>query len=117
MHHPDSRGNRITWRAKVNAIPFDADRAGIGSHHPECDAQECRLPSAILAQEGVDRSRSNRECRMVERSHIAKPLDDPVQLERERGHKPVGASMNSCGIPKRSEIWAASARTPSVSVA
>jgi hypothetical protein len=95
MHHPDSGGNRIAWRAKINAIPFDVDRASIGSHHPECDAHERRLPSTIFAEEGVNRSRSNGERRLVERSHIAKPLGDPMQLERERSHRPVGALMNS----------------------
>ena len=59
---------------------------------------------------------------VVERDDLAEALGDAAERKRGRrgwcvGQKPVGAGMNTQGMPNASDTRSAMARTPSVSVA
>ena len=69
----------------------------------------------------MNRTRSRVEVRAVERKRAAESFGDAVEREFLRecgfGHSPVGALIKVHGTLNVAETSAASARTPSVSVA
>jgi hypothetical protein len=52
-HHADAGAKRVARRAQTEERAGEANLAGVGSVHAHQDANERRLPRAVLARQGV----------------------------------------------------------------
>ncbi len=75
VHHADPGVDRVARRAHVESIPVDRDAARVRLVHPVEGFHEGRLPSAVLANDGVNRAPSHRQVDIVVGDHPGNRLE------------------------------------------
>ena len=118
MHHRQAGMQGVGGCGETPETSVNANGTGIRLQQAEGNAHQGRLAGAVLAEQGMNAVGPDRERCVAQGPRGAEMLVDPVQAEDRFGaHRLVGASMNVQGMRNVSATCAASARTPSVSVA
>jgi len=81
VHHADAASDRVGGRAQRDDLAVDRDRPGIGPLHAVQGLHQGGLARAVLADDGVNRARLNRDVDVVVRDHTGKGLGDPTELD------------------------------------
>ena len=84
VDHADTERNRIVRRFDVTYLAVDENLAAIGGVKAVSDAHRRRLPSAVLADDGMDRPRLNDDIDVIVGEYVAEPFCDLSEFEHER---------------------------------
>src|SRR5262245_30193133 len=103
VHHADPERVRVVRRSDLALAPPDHDLSGIRRMVADQALHERALPSAVLAEQRVERSGHHVERDVVERGHGAEPLRHAEHLDLERAavggvgdsHQPIFPSVSS----------------------
>src|SRR5690348_9582682 len=74
VDHADAEGDRVMWRTNVAYLAVDDDLAGVGSVETVGDTHRRRLAGAVLAHDGVDRSRLYDDVDLIVGQYVAEAL-------------------------------------------
>jgi hypothetical protein len=117
MYHAQAATNGVGAGGERHGGAVDVHATRVGRHQAEGNAHQGRLAGAVLSQHCVQRPSTNVQRSAAKRLHLAEPLVDRFEGKGAVAHSPVGASTKFHGTPACAAIHAASACTPSVSVA
>ena len=115
VDHADAGGDRIPWRAQLDRLAADPDRALVGPIQAREHVHERALACPVLAQQGMDLADAHVEVDVVVGDDARERLDDPDRLDGERGrrsglgalrtgHGPGGGSTSGRRSGARSRI-------------
>src|SRR5689334_6561826 len=85
VDHADAERDRVVWRANVAHLAVHYDLTGIGSVETVSDTHRRRFPGAVLAHDGVDRSRLYDDVDMIVSQHIAKAFGYLSEFKHSEG--------------------------------
>src|SRR6185437_3109034 len=81
----DAGSQRLFCRARRDLAAFEADDARIARQHAGDDLDQGRLARAVLAEQGVDFTRPQREVHAIERTQRRKTLGKPAHFQKRPG--------------------------------
>ena len=101
VHHAQPQGDGVVGAAQPRALPEDLDRAAVGRVRPVEHRHERALAGAVLAHEGMHRTRGDRQVHCLVGAHRAEALVDPGHPHRDLAHAsrtgPVDSRRMICG--------------------
>ena len=83
-HHADAGAIASVGELNVHLLAVDLDRALVGLLHAVQDLHQRRLAGAVLADQGVDRARADRDVDVVVGDDAREALADPVAPRSRR---------------------------------
>ena len=107
VHHAHAGVERIPRRMEVHLLAIELDLALVRAVEPGEDVRECRLPRAVLPEQGVHLADPRLEVDVLVRDDAREALRDPAHPhgKRRRGAGWTGASFahwtNGDRLPQR----------------
>ncbi|GDY63289.1 hypothetical protein SAV14893_026820 [Streptomyces avermitilis] len=111
VHHADAAGDGVGGAVEGDLLTVDGDRALVRLLHAVEDLHQCRLPGAVLTDEGVDRALPDSQVDVVVGHHTGETLGDPRQLDRGRlrGERRAAGRVDGALSLEKGPIYARSA--------